>query len=121
MDEREAVARLKQGDLAGLDGLVDLHYVAAVRAAYLVTRDRPLAEDVAQTAFLRLVDRIGLFDAGTGAATLRVATRRVIEGATVVGLGEGTILLAVPPQDATTLTWAVEASLPITLIPLAGD
>ncbi len=63
MDERQAIARLKAGDIAALDTLADLHYVAAVRAAYLVTHDRPLAEDVVQTAFLRLADRIGLFDA----------------------------------------------------------
>lgn len=62
MDEAEAIGRLKQGDIAGLERLVRQYYVPAVRAAILVTRDRPLAEDVAQSAFLRLFERIGSFD-----------------------------------------------------------
>ncbi len=62
MDEREAIARLKQGDIDGLEALVRLYQVRAVRAAYLVTRDRPLAEDVVQSAFLRVYERIDQFD-----------------------------------------------------------
>ena len=34
----------------------------AIRAAYLIVRDRALAEDLVQTAFLRAYDRIGQFD-----------------------------------------------------------
>src|SRR5207247_10914 len=36
-------------------------YVEAVRTAYLITRDRPLAEDIAQAAFLRVYERIHQF------------------------------------------------------------
>lgn len=60
-------------------------------------------------------------DSAGSAAAPRVTTQRVVEGATVIGLDGGTITLAVRPPDATTLTWAIEAGLPITLIPLAGD
>jgi RNA polymerase sigma-70 factor (ECF subfamily) len=62
--EQEAVRRLQGGDLAGLETLVNLHQLRAVRAAYLIVRDRALAEDVAQEAFLRAYSRIGQFEAG---------------------------------------------------------
>jgi RNA polymerase sigma-70 factor (ECF subfamily) len=63
MDEAFAIARLKEGDIDGLAALVRLHQVRALRAAYLVTRDRALAEDVVQAAFLRAYQRIAQFDA----------------------------------------------------------
>src|SRR5690349_14956601 len=62
ISEQEAVRRLKRGDLSGLETLVNLHQLRAVRAAYLIVRDRGLAEDVAQDAFLRAYSRIGQFD-----------------------------------------------------------
>jgi len=64
MDERLAIARLKRGDLSGLETLVRRHQVPAIRAAYLVVRDRALAEDLVQAAFVRACDRIAQFDAG---------------------------------------------------------
>jgi RNA polymerase sigma-70 factor (ECF subfamily) len=63
MTEAEAIARLKRGDIGGLDELVNLYYVQAVRTAYLVLQDRTMAEDIAQAAFLRVYERIGQFDA----------------------------------------------------------
>ncbi len=62
MHEGEAIQRLKTGDITGLEELVLLHQVAAVRAATLITRDRSLAEDVVQAAFLRVYERIDQFD-----------------------------------------------------------
>ena len=62
MEEREAVARLKCGDIGGLEYLVRRYYVPAVRSAYLVAHDRALAEDIVQAAFLRAYERIGQFD-----------------------------------------------------------
>jgi len=64
MEEREAIARLKRGDVGGLEPLVRQYQVQAVRTAYLITRDRALAEDIVQAAFLRAYERIGQFDAG---------------------------------------------------------
>jgi RNA polymerase sigma-70 factor, ECF subfamily len=63
MDEREAVALLKQGDISGLEHLVVKYQVRAVRAAFLVCRDSALAEDIVQSAFIRAYERIGSFDA----------------------------------------------------------
>jgi RNA polymerase sigma-70 factor (ECF subfamily) len=62
MDEHAAIALLKQGDIRGLEHLVRAYQVRAVRAAYLITHDRPMSEDIVQSAFLRAYERIGQFD-----------------------------------------------------------
>jgi RNA polymerase sigma-70 factor (ECF subfamily) len=62
LDERGAIARLRRGDLSGLETLVRLYQVKAVRTAYLITRDRAAAEDIVQAAFLRISERIHQFD-----------------------------------------------------------
>jgi RNA polymerase sigma-70 factor (ECF subfamily) len=64
MEEAEAIARLKQGDVGGLEALVRVHQVQAVRTAYLITRDHALAEDIVQAAFVRAYERIEQFDTG---------------------------------------------------------
>ncbi len=61
--EQTAIARLKRGDLDGMEVLVNLYYTQAVRTAYLVIHDPHLAEDVVQDVFVRLVDTIRQFDA----------------------------------------------------------
>lgn len=61
MDEQIAISRLKQGDLIGLETLVSLYQVQAVRAAYLILDDRSMAEDVVQTAFVKIAQRIHQF------------------------------------------------------------
>jgi len=48
MDDREAIRRIKKGDIGGLEVLVHRHQVRAVRAAFLVTHDEALAEDIVQ-------------------------------------------------------------------------
>jgi RNA polymerase sigma-70 factor, ECF subfamily len=62
MEERGAVERLKRGDVGGLEALVKKHQTRALRAAYLIVRDRALAEDVVQEAFLMAYEKIGRFD-----------------------------------------------------------
>jgi RNA polymerase sigma-70 factor (ECF subfamily) len=62
MKEKEAIARLKRGDVSGLETLVCRYQVQAVRTAFLITRDRALAEDIAQAAFVRAYERIKQFD-----------------------------------------------------------
>jgi RNA polymerase sigma-70 factor, ECF subfamily len=63
MDEREAIDRLKKGDVGALEPLVRRYHARAGRVAYLIVRDHALAEDVAQGAFVRAYERIGGFDA----------------------------------------------------------
>jgi RNA polymerase sigma-70 factor (ECF subfamily) len=60
--DRTAVARLKDGDIGGLEVLVQRYQLKAARAAYLITRNRLLAEDLVQAAFLRAFERIDQFD-----------------------------------------------------------
>jgi RNA polymerase sigma-70 factor, ECF subfamily len=63
MDEGEAIDRLKRRDISGLEALVRAHQVRAVRAAYLVTHDLAMAQDVVHAAFVKAYERIGQFDA----------------------------------------------------------
>lgn len=62
MEDRTAVSRLKQGDLTGLESLVNRYQAQAVHAAYLIVYDRALAEDVVHTAFVKVAERIHQFD-----------------------------------------------------------
>lgn len=62
MDEKLAITRLKQGDLKGLEFLVKGYQVQAVHAAYLITGDRFLAEEIVQAVFLKLASKIHQFD-----------------------------------------------------------
>jgi RNA polymerase sigma-70 factor (ECF subfamily) len=84
MEEREAIARLKRGDIGGLEALVHKYQVRAARAAYLITCDRALAEDIVQAAFLRAYERIGQFDAGRpfGPWFLRSVVNDAVKAAT---------------------------------------
>ena len=63
MDEKQAIARLKQGDMGGLEVLVRTYQLQAIRAASLIVGDRALAEDIVQNAFIRAGERIVQFDA----------------------------------------------------------
>ncbi|MBN1428475.1 MAG: RNA polymerase sigma factor [Anaerolineae bacterium] len=58
----QAITRLKQGDLAGLDALIARYQLRALRAVYLIVRDSALAEDIVQDAFIRLAQKISQFD-----------------------------------------------------------
>ena len=62
MEDRIAISRLKQGDLSALEPLVKRYQVQAVHAAYAIVYDRAQAEDVAQSAFIKVMDRIHQFD-----------------------------------------------------------
>ncbi|HYP40023.1 MAG TPA: RNA polymerase sigma factor [Chloroflexia bacterium] len=61
-DETRAIVLLRQGDIAGLEALVRLHQVRALRAAYAITGDRHAAEDVVADSFLTVYDRIHQLD-----------------------------------------------------------
>lgn len=61
--ERGAIQKLKSGDINALDTLVQAYQQRAIRAAYLVTQDQSLAEDVTQSAFVRAFQSIAHFDA----------------------------------------------------------
>ncbi len=62
MKDQNAISRLKRGDLNGLEALVSRYQAQAVHAAYMILYDRPLAEDVVQSAFVKVAERIHQFD-----------------------------------------------------------
>jgi RNA polymerase sigma-70 factor (ECF subfamily) len=62
LEEKLVIARLKQGDLDGMEALVKRYQVQAVSAAFLVVRDLKLAEDIVQDAFIRAAEKIDQFD-----------------------------------------------------------
>lgn len=62
MDEQQAIQKLKQGNISGLEFLVQNHQAKALRTAYLITRDLGLAEDVVQESFIRAYHSIRSFD-----------------------------------------------------------
>ncbi|MBN1147171.1 MAG: sigma-70 family RNA polymerase sigma factor [Anaerolineales bacterium] len=61
--DKQAIDRLRRGDLGGLETLVRNYQLRAIRAAWLISGDTQLAEDIVQTAFLRAAERIQQFDA----------------------------------------------------------
>jgi RNA polymerase sigma-70 factor, ECF subfamily len=62
MDDLQAIRRLKNGDIGGLEALIACYQAKAVRTAYLVTQHEPMAEDVVQEAFVRFYERVRYFD-----------------------------------------------------------
>ena len=62
MEDLEGIRLLKEGDIAGLEFLVRRYQVKAARAAFLITRDVPLAEDIVQETFLRVFQHKNNFD-----------------------------------------------------------
>ena len=62
MDDRAAIRHMKNGEIGGLEALVKRYQVRAARAAFFVTHDEALAEDIVQETFIRLYQRIRQFD-----------------------------------------------------------
>lgn len=63
MDEQRAIACLKTGDIQGLEYLVETYQVQAVQTAYMIVHERSIAEEIVQSAFLIIADKIHQFDA----------------------------------------------------------
>lgn len=63
MDEQQAIRRLKNGDIGGLEFLVMRYQTKALRVAYLITGDQPTAEDIVQDCFIHIFRAIQHFDA----------------------------------------------------------
>jgi RNA polymerase sigma-70 factor (ECF subfamily) len=62
MEDLQAIRRLKNGDIGGLEYLIAQHQGKALRMAFLITHDEPMAEDVVQDAFVRFYQRAKYFD-----------------------------------------------------------
>jgi RNA polymerase sigma-70 factor (ECF subfamily) len=61
-NEKQAIAHLKRGNLAGLTVLVQTWQVKAVHAALLIVRDQDTAEEIVQEAFMQAYRKIDQFD-----------------------------------------------------------
>lgn len=61
-DDLQAIRRLKNGEIGGLEALISRYQVKAVRTAFLIVRDEQAAEDIAQETFLRIFSHIRQFD-----------------------------------------------------------
>ncbi len=62
MDDLQAILRMKHGDPGGLEILMERYQVKAARAAFLITHDESIAQDVVQETFIRIYQRIRQFD-----------------------------------------------------------
>jgi RNA polymerase sigma-70 factor (ECF subfamily) len=62
MDDAQAIRCMKRGEIAGLESLIAHYQVKAIRTAFLITHDEPMAEDVVQDVFVRVFQRIQHFD-----------------------------------------------------------
>ena len=62
MNDQQVMERLREGDIAALGTLVSRYQTKALRAAYLITHDLTLAEDVVSGAFLRVFERAEQYD-----------------------------------------------------------
>ena len=62
MYDTRAIRRLKHGDIGGLEILMQQYQVKAARAAFLITHDESVAQDVVQETFIRICERIRQFD-----------------------------------------------------------
>ena len=52
--EQDSIVALKGGDIGGLEALVAIYQLRAIRTAFAITGDRHVAEDVVADAFLVL-------------------------------------------------------------------
>lgn len=62
MEDLQAIRRLKRGDIGGLECLIARYQAKALRTAFLITHDEPMAEDVVQEVFVRFYQRAKYFD-----------------------------------------------------------
>jgi RNA polymerase sigma-70 factor (ECF subfamily) len=63
MEDLHAIRRLKRGEIGGLECLIARYQGKALRTAFLITHDEPLAEDIVQDVFVRFYQRARYFDA----------------------------------------------------------
>jgi RNA polymerase sigma-70 factor (ECF subfamily) len=62
MEDLQAIRRLKRGDIDGLEWLIARYQEKALRVAFLITHNEPLAEDVVQDVFVQFYERARYFD-----------------------------------------------------------
>src|SRR5688500_3067340 len=79
--EPEVVARALRGDPGAFEELVRAHQGDVYRVVLRLVRDRQLAEDVTQEAFIRAYRNLGAFRGGSRCSTwlLRIARNAAVD------------------------------------------
>jgi RNA polymerase sigma-70 factor, ECF subfamily len=62
IEDLQAIRRLKRGDISGLECLIARYQGKALRTAFLITHNEPMAEDIVQDVFVRFYQRAKHFD-----------------------------------------------------------
>ncbi len=103
LDEGEAIRRLQDGEREAFRFVVERYGKVLYGTAYMMTRDRPLAEDLVQEALLLAWRNISAFQPGTNlkAWLLRILVNRTIseqrkKRVTQIELEEGAAALSGP-------------------------
>ncbi len=80
-DESELIARARLGEIGALDALMNRHRARVLNLAFQITRDRDLAEDCAQEAFVRAFSKLNGFRAQSSFGTwlVRIALNVALE------------------------------------------
>ena len=118
-DEARLIERARAGEIGALDELMNQHRARILNLAFQITRDRDLAEDCAQEAFVRAFSKLNLFRAQSSFATwlYRIALNVALEkqraqGSHAEPLDEQT---HAPPTDfdnRMALEWALDQLSP---------
>ncbi len=112
MDDSQAIRLLREGDIAGLEVLVQRYQERAVHAAYLICLDVEMAQDAAQEAFLRVYRRSEQFELGRPFAPWFL---RIVANETLMALRKRKRLLPLVGEAAETslpdLSPSIEATL----------
>jgi RNA polymerase sigma-70 factor, ECF subfamily len=106
VSETEALALLREGNIQGLEVLVRLHQLRALRAAYAICHDRQMAEDVVADAFLTVFERFDRYDSSRRFPPyfLRIVVNHTLKAVTFQGRSRpgghsSTLLGATPDPD----------------------
>lgn len=80
-DEALLIERARVGEIGALDELMNRHRSRVLNLTFQITRDRDLAEDCAQEAFVRAFSKLNLFRAQSSFATwlYRIALNVALE------------------------------------------
>ncbi len=128
-DEGALVERARAGEVGALDELMNRHRARILNLAYQITRDRDIAEDCAQEAFVRAFSKLTMFRAQSSFATwltriaLNVALEKQRGSPTIRSLDDEDLQREVraPPTDfegRLALEWALDQLSPTLRISL---
>ncbi len=108
--DQPAITCLKQGNIAGLETLVQNYQVEAVHTALLIVHDRDLAEDIVQEAFLQAYRKISQFDDRRpfGPWFLRIVINSALKAA---NRQKRSIPLDEPEDGSHAAEWLIDPSL----------